>query len=59
MNRMARGFSIYFPEYKDVYGKSDAKRGLMILERVLLPVDIKALGVEGVNQIWRDAKRKT
>ena len=56
MNRIARWFSIYFPEYKDVYGKSDAKSGLMILERAPLPADIKALGVDGVNQIWRDAK---
>ncbi len=33
MNRIARWFSLYFPEYNGVYGKSDAKSGLMILER--------------------------
>ena len=55
-NRMARWFSIYFPEYKNVYGKNDAKSGLMVLRRASLPADIAALGVEGVNKIWREAK---
>lgn len=57
-NRMARWFSIYFPEYKDVYGKADAVSGLMVLRQAPLPADIKALGVEGVNKIWRDAKQR-
>lgn len=56
VNRLARWFSIYFPEYKDVYGKKDCKSGLMIIKQAPLPADIKALGVEGVNKIWRDAK---
>lgn len=56
VNRIARWFSIYFPEYKDVYGKKDCKSGLMIIKQAPLPADIKALGVEGVNKIWRDAK---
>lgn len=56
LNRIARWFSIYFPEYKDVYGKIDSVSGLLVLKRVPLPSDMKALGVEGVNQIWRDAK---
>ncbi len=56
INRIARWFSIYFPEYKDVYGKKDCKSGLMIIKQAPLPADIKALGVEGVNKIWRDAK---
>lgn len=56
MNRIARWFSIYFPEYKDVYGKKDSKSGMMVLEQAPLPADIKALGVDGVNKIWRDAK---
>lgn len=56
VNRLARWFSIYFPEYKDVYGKKDCKSGLMIIKQAPLPADIRALGVEGVNKIWRDAK---
>ena len=55
-NRLARWFSIYFPEYKNVYGNPDAVSGIMILKMAPLPEDIIALGVEGVNQIWRDAK---
>ena len=55
-NRLARWFSIYFPEYKDVYGNLDAVSGLMILKEAPLPADIVKLGVEGINKIWRDAK---
>lgn len=56
MNRISRWFSIYFPEYKDVYGNSDAKSGMMVLQQAPLPADIKVSGVDGVNKIWRDAK---
>lgn len=57
-NRIARWFSIYFPEMKDVYKKPDAVSGMMVIKRAPLPCDIKKLGVEGVNQVWRDAKLK-
>ena len=57
-NRIARWFSIYFPEMKDVYKKPDAKSGMMVIKKAPLPADIKELGVDGVNQIWRDAKLK-
>ena len=55
-NRIARSFSIYFPNYKDVYGNVGAISGLMILRTAPLPEDIVKLGVDGVNQIWRDAR---
>ena len=55
-NRIARWFSIYFPEYQDVYGDLKAVSGRMILKVAPLPEDIRRLGVEGVNLIWRDAK---
>lgn len=55
-NRIARWFSIYFPNYKDVYGNVAAASGLMILKTAPLPEDIAKLGVDGVNQIWRTAK---
>ena len=54
--RIARWFSIYFPNYKDVYGNVGAVSGLMVLKEAPLPEDIVKLGVEGVNRIWRDAK---
>ena len=55
-NRIARWFAIYFPEYKDVYGDLMAVSGRMILKEAPLPEDIRILGVNGVNQIWRNAK---
>ena len=55
-NRINRWFNIYFPEYKTVYGKPDAKSGILILKEAPLPEDILTLGIDGVNQIWRDAK---
>ena len=55
-NRLARWFSIYFPEYKDVYGKLDAVSGIIVLKAAPLPKDIVKLGVDGVNKMWRDIK---
>ena len=55
-NRIARWFSIYFPEYKEVYGKPDAISGMMVLKQAPLPEDIVRLGVNGINQIWRNVK---
>ena len=55
-NRIARWFSIYFPNYKNVYGNIGAVSGLMVLEAAPLPADIVKLGVDGVNRIWREAK---
>lgn len=56
LNRLNRWFSIYFPEYKSVYGKVDSVSGMMILKSAPLPEDILALGVDGIVKIWRDAK---
>ena len=55
-NRINRWFSIYFPEYRTVYGKPDAISGMMVLKQAPLPEDILTLGVDGINKIWRDAK---
>lgn len=55
-NRMARWYSIHFPEYKDVYKNLDAISGMMIIKEAPLPSDLVELGVDGVNKIWRDAK---
>ena len=57
-NRIARWFSIYFPEIKDVYKNPNAVSGMMVIKKVPLPCDTKELGVDGVNQVWRDAKLK-
>ncbi|MBR6581203.1 MAG: transposase [Ruminococcus sp.] len=57
-NRIQRWFSIYFPEYKDVYGSFDCISSMMILRQAALPCDIIDLGAERINQIWREAKLK-
>lgn len=57
-NRITRWFNIYFPEYLKVYRKVDASTGMKILRQAPLPKDIIDLGVEGVNQIWREAKQR-
>ena len=56
LNRISRWFNIYFPEYKTVYGNLDAVSGMLVLKTAPLPEDILTLGVDGINQIWRDAK---
>ena len=55
-NRLARWFSMYFPEYSEENGKADAISGLMVLKVAPLPEDIIELGIDGINQIWRKAK---
>ena len=55
-NRMIRWFDIYFPEYRKVYGRIDAKTGIMILKKAPLPADILGIGIDGIRQIWKDAK---
>ena len=46
----------YFPEYLGCYKKFDSESGMLLLRHAALPKDIIALGAEGINQIWRDAK---
>lgn len=55
-NRLQKWIAIYFPEYKGVYTHIDAKGGLMILKKAATPEDVIKLGVEGIRQVWKDAK---
>lgn len=55
-NLIARWFSIYFPNFLDVYSSYTAKSALMVLDVAPLPDDIVKLGEDGINKIWRDAK---
>src|SRR5690606_16382901 len=55
-NQIQRWLKIYFPEHREVFGKFDAASSLLILETAPLPEDILKLGVDGINQIWRQAK---
>jgi len=39
-----------------VFGKFDAASSMLVLQEAPLPSDIKKLGAEGINRIWRDNK---
>lgn len=56
LNRMHREMKIYFPEYKDAFGKIDGAFSLEVLKQAPFPDDLIALGADGIRQIWHDAK---
>ena len=55
-NRLQKWIAVYFPEYKGIYTHIDAKGGLLVLKKAPTPQEIVKLGVEGILQIWKDAK---
>ena len=56
LNRLHREMKIYFPEYKDAFGKIDGAFSLEILKVAPFPDDLIALGADGIKQIWHEAK---
>lgn len=56
LNRLHREMKIYFPEYKDAFGKFDGAFCLELLRKAPFPEDLILLGSEGIRQIWHDAK---
>lgn len=42
---------IYFPEYKDAFGKIDGSFCMEVLKVAPFPEDIGRLGIEGIKQI--------
>lgn len=55
-NKIQRWISIYFPEYKNLYSRFDAKSSLILLKEAALPEDIISLGADKINQLWREVK---
>lgn len=55
-NRLQKWIAVYFPEYKGIYTHIDAKGGMLVLKTAPTPEEIIKLGVDGVIQIWKDAK---
>ena len=55
-NRLQKWIAVYFPEYKGIYTHIDAKGGMLVLKTAPTPEEIMKLGVDGVIQIWKDAK---
>ena len=56
LNRLHREMKIYFPEYKDAFGKIDRAFSLELLKEASFPDELVALGTEGMKQIWHEAK---
>ncbi len=56
LNRLHREMKIYFPEYKDAFGKVDGVFCLAVLKQAPYPEDLIQLGEEGIRQIWHEAK---
>ena len=55
-NRLQKWIAVYFPEYKGVYTNIDAKGGFLVLKEASTPEKIVELGVDGILQIWKNAK---
>lgn len=55
-NRLQKWIAVYFPEYKGIYTHIDAKGGMLVLKTAPTPEEIIKLGVDGVIQIWKEAK---
>ena len=55
-NKMTRWFDMHFPEYRTVYKEIESISGLMLLQRAPLPADILELGVDGICEVWREAR---
>lgn len=56
LNRLHREMKIYFPEYKDAFGKIDGAFSLELLKVAPFPDELAALGTEGMKHIWHGAK---
>lgn len=56
VNRLHREMKIYFPEYKDAFGKVDGTFTLELLKQAPFPQDLMALGESGIKNIWHEAK---
>ena len=56
VNRLHREMKIYFPEYKDAFGKIDGAFCMEVLKKAPFPNDIIKLGAAGIREIWHAAK---
>ena len=56
VNRLHREMTVYFPEYKDAFGKIDGTFAIEVLKTAPLPEDIVKLEEKGLCAIWHEAK---
>ena len=55
-NQVRRWFSIYFPEYKLVFGDWSCASSIIVLRNAPLPQDVLKLEAAGINALWREQK---
>lgn len=56
INRLHRDMKIYFPEYREAFGKVDGAFSLELLKNAPFPEDILKMGEEKIKEIWHNAK---
>lgn len=57
-NRLHREMKIFFPEYKEAFGKVEGAFCLDVLQKAPFPEDITKIGADGIRDIWHEAKRR-
>lgn len=55
-NQIQRWLKIYFPEHKTVFGNFACASSLALLKAAPMPCDLVELGLDGINNIWRQMK---
>lgn len=58
-NRIQRWLKIYFPEHGGAFGDFTCMSSMAVLHQAPMPADIVALGVDGINAIWRKLKLRS
>lgn len=56
VNRLHRELKIFFPEYKDAFGKIDGVFTLELIKVASTPRSLIKLGEDGIKNIWHNAK---
>ena len=56
LNRLHRELKIYFPEYKNAFGKIDGAFTLALIEVAPFPDSLLALGTDGIREVWHERK---
>ncbi len=56
INRLHREMKIYFPEYKDAFGRFDGPFCIELLKKMPFPEDLCAAGIEGIKDVWHAQK---
>ena len=56
INRLHREMMIYFPEYKDAFGKFDGIFTLLVMKEAPFPEDILKKGTDGLKELWQAEK---